>query len=382
MLKDRPLSKQIPSGLGVQPSEFKFAEVEEDLKSARQQLGDKLEPLELASLAEAEEAFTRYNSALEELTGLENKLAGILGDATIEQLKEETKDIPADTTPRDAILVGQEFNVAENELKKCETEIAEIAANIANWEEKYATTADLDAQKIAANKLVAESQTKYETAANKLKGIDDVKAFLEQYQQSQQQLADLLPHLAAKREERASLSQPVDNSAAELREELSVTKQELATLQQKHKALCQVRDMVETIRAEAGESPLVPWEQRAEAMIAKVSGGRYTAFDIDEGSTTFKSGQDMESGWLSIGTSAGFGFALRLSMAEYYLEHSDGFLVFDDPMVDLDPERRQVTAELIQEFAREKQVIYLTCHPSHAALFDVKPLELKERIGE
>ena len=366
----------------VQPSEFKFAEIEEDLKSSRQQLDEELESLELASLAEAEEALIKHNSAVEKVTGLRNQLAGILGDATIEQLKEETKGIPADTTPRDATLVGQEFNVAESELKRCETEIAEIAGKIANWEEKYGTTSALDTQKTAANNLVAESQTKHETAANKLKGIDDVKAFLEQYQQSQQRLAELLPQLAETREERASLSQPVDKSAAELREELSVTKQELVTLQQKHKALCQVRDMVETIRAEAGESPLVPWEQRAEAMIAKVSGGRYTAFDIDEGSTTLKSGQDMESGWLSIGTSAGFGFALRLSMAEYYLKDSDGFLVFDDPMVDLDPERRQVTAELIQEFAREKQVIYLTCHPSHAALFNVEPLKLKKRIGE
>lgn len=366
----------------VQPSEFKFAEVEKDLKSARQQLDDKLESLEQASREEAEKACSNYKSALEKVTGLRNQQAGILGDSTIEQLKEETKDIPTDATARDATLVGQEFIVAENELKKCETEIAEIAGNIEKWEKQYGSTSDLDAEKMGAHSSVVEIRKEYETAANKLKGIDDVTAFLEHYQQSKQQLTDLLPQLHDKREKRAALSQPVDKTAAELREELSVAEEELATLQQKHKALCQVRDMVKTIRAEAGESPLVPWQQRAEAMIATVSGGRYTAFDIDEGSTTFKSGQDMESGWLSIGTSAGFGFALRLSMAEYYLEDSDGFLVFDDPMVDLDPERRQVTAELIQEFAREKQVIYLTCHPTHAALFDVEPIKLKKRIGE
>jgi hypothetical protein len=46
-------------------------------------------------------------------------------------------------------------------------------------------------------------------------------------------------------------------------------------------------------------------------------------------------------------------------MAAYSLEGNDGFLVMDDPLVNLDPRRQQAAAECINEFARDNQGLSL-----------------------
>jgi exonuclease SbcC len=55
-------------------------------------------------------------------------------------------------------------------------------------------------------------------------------------------------------------------------------------------------------------------------------------------------------------------------MAEFFLGRSDGFLLLDDPLVDLDPERQQLAAAILAEFAGKLQLVVFTCQPAHASL--------------
>jgi hypothetical protein len=116
---------------------------------------------------------------------------------------------------------------------------------------------------------------------------------------------------------------------------------------------------------------------------------------------------------LSAGTRDLFALALRLAMAELYLDQgsggggtpqgtavaedtappknappagepvlageparaegaapsgSGGFLVMDDPLVDLDPDRQEAAAAVLGRFASRRQLLLFTCHPAHAAL--------------
>jgi exonuclease SbcC len=67
-------------------------------------------------------------------------------------------------------------------------------------------------------------------------------------------------------------------------------------------------------------------------------------------------------------------------MASHFLEGMSGFLVLDDPMVDLDLERQQLAADVLKDFAQGCQMIVFTCHPAHAALLSETPVEL-ERLA-
>ena len=64
------------------------------------------------------------------------------------------------------------------------------------------------------------------------------------------------------------------------------------------------------------------------------------------------------------------GLAIRLAMAGFFLNGRQGFLVMDDPLVDMDPSRQQQAASLLREYAEDngRQVIVFTCFPGHAEI--------------
>ena len=71
---------------------------------------------------------------------------------------------------------------------------------------------------------------------------------------------------------------------------------------------------------------------------------------------------------LSKGTKDILAFAFRLAAAEIYLKDHTGFIMMDDPMVDMDDKRRPATAQLLKDFSNNCQVIVFTCHSSHFEL--------------
>ena len=79
---------------------------------------------------------------------------------------------------------------------------------------------------------------------------------------------------------------------------------------------------------------------------------------------------------LSAGTKDALALALRLAMASYFIEGSDGFLMMDDPLVEMDPERQKAAAAALQSFAEGRQLILFTCHPSTAALLGGRLISL------
>jgi exonuclease SbcC len=81
-------------------------------------------------------------------------------------------------------------------------------------------------------------------------------------------------------------------------------------------------------------------------------------------------GRTLDYNLLSAGTRDLFALSVRLAMAELFLADRRGFLLLDDPLVDLDPGRQKRAAALLEEFAEKYQLVLFTCQPTHASLFD------------
>jgi exonuclease SbcC len=63
-------------------------------------------------------------------------------------------------------------------------------------------------------------------------------------------------------------------------------------------------------------------------------------------------------------------------MARWFIQDRRGFLVLDDTLVDLDPERQRQAAAMLRKFAEDKQVLLMTCHPSHAEVLGGEVIEV------
>ena len=64
---------------------------------------------------------------------------------------------------------------------------------------------------------------------------------------------------------------------------------------------------------------------------------------------------------LSEGTKDTISLAFRLAMLKHLYPNGGCVAVFDDPFTDMDPKRTQAACRMIQEFADENQVIFMTC---------------------
>lgn len=64
---------------------------------------------------------------------------------------------------------------------------------------------------------------------------------------------------------------------------------------------------------------------------------------------------------LSDGTKDTISLAFRLAMLEHLYPEGDGLAVFDDPFTEMDPGRLEQSCRLIQKFAENNQVLFITC---------------------
>ena len=75
---------------------------------------------------------------------------------------------------------------------------------------------------------------------------------------------------------------------------------------------------------------------------------------------------------LSEGTRETINLAFRLAMIDDLFPEGGGFAVFDDSFVNMDQNRNQKACEVLKEFAKRNQVIFVTCHLEYVDLLDVE----------
>ncbi len=172
-----------------------------------------------------------------------------------------------------------------------------------------------------------------------------------------------------------------DYTTQELRDLITEAESTYSLEKRRLESLMRLKEVFQQMKDRLDSGTLDPWMQRLSTTIQQVTSDHYMDLDFDGGGVTRSSGIVIPHELLSMGTKASMGFSIRLSMAAHFLEDLDGFLILDDPMVDLDAHRQRKTADVLREFAEQKQVILLTCHEAHAALLTQSPLQIT-RDGE
>jgi hypothetical protein len=143
-------------------------------------------------------------------------------------------------------------------------------------------------------------------------------------------------------------------------------------------ALMKIQQKVEEIEEAIGANPFGDLEIKLASYLERLSNGRYSSVEMNDVTPNGiqKDGVVLGNHLLSQGTSDILALATRLAMADYYLGDEDGFLMLDDPMTELDDERKVFASQLLKEVAEEKQIFVFTCHGSHKDLLGGNLVEL------
>lgn len=114
--------------------------------------------------------------------------------------------------------------------------------------------------------------------------------------------------------------------------------------------------------------------QYAGRYFKTITGGRYDAVRVSLGekevSVFDQRGAARGIDQLSRGTREQLLVSLRLGFIEAYEKKAEPLpVIVDEILVNFDAERAAQTAEILQEFAKERQILLLTCHESTAGFF-------------
>jgi len=153
---------------------------------------------------------------------------------------------------------------------------------------------------------------------------------------------------------------------AALRRELEALMEEKAGYDAELEALDLARETIAAVSQELHREFAPRLNRALSDAVAAVTGGRYTAAQVDEeGAIRIITSDDrtVEPAQLSGGTADQLYLALRLALLDLVTAGQERLpLLLDDPFVQYDDRRTAAAMAYLAEAARERQVVLLTCH--------------------
>ena len=367
-------------GLEVTSGEVEYDQILKDYEKAKSDIEGLLKKFNVISLEGAEAANRAYEAELAKIENAQSNLEEELGELTYEELKEKVNRLQVEKPERELTTILGEVADTKTEIKSIKEELEGFKEKLQKYIEEYA-----DHKKLFEKVVdVAGERKEKHKALSSLKPlpaeIDNVEEFISKYEEMESRLKDLKEKHNKLIQERIRLEgRAPDRSVEEIERDLAEAEQKFNAELRKGMSIARIKESVENLLKEMDSSTYEGLEKDVAGLMQKMTAGRYKDV-VMEGSIPSgfqrNDGVEMPYDYLSTGTKDVLGVALRLAITKKFLEEKEGFVIMDDPLVDLDPDRQSKTADVIKDFADEKQLILLTCHPSHAKLLGGHQIQL------
>ncbi|MGZ3696126.1 MAG: ATP-binding protein, partial [Bdellovibrionota bacterium] len=340
-----------------------------------------LEKLKLASAEEAQDKHEKWLGAtalVREVEGIYKSLLEKDDFAALEKrfsLEQEGKQ------SRDPETVEKEYQEANTQFAEKKSALA-VAVKILEDSKKRHAVVD----SAALTKLMVKKTTESEALSAKIAGlpsipdgIGDIDAYVAKFRRIQNEMPALSEEVRLVSNSIADLKARMKPDSAQEYDHQHREAQEVFTLElRKAKALLRVEQAVAEIEKAAGDIYL-DFRTGFDKFVKELSAGKYGQSKMQESLPSEfvrNDGAEIPFEWLSAGTKDAFALALRLSMARHFLGESRGFLLIDDPMVAMDPQRQEAVAALLRAFSDRVQLVVFTCHPAHAEMLGGNRIQL------
>ena len=284
-----------------------------------------------------------------------------LGNRKWEDICEKETDIPSDIEPVDVIKNKISEICGSSTIEKF---IGGLEANIKEYESKH----------ISIDELKKKLEDVYSEAEDNRKKINELGCIPEEYQNISdpdsydKNLKEKIENCETnkKQHDEALRSAEIklgEKSAEEYAEELSMKEELLDSKKSEYEHWNNINDVFMRIKQNSVGNPAKDIEEKFSEYLALLSEDNIKLKSMDE-----KMSVDLASGLnaltydiLSEGTKDTVSLAFRLAMLEHLYPEGNGIAVFDDPFTDMDPGRVSKGCKLLQKFAENNQVLFITC---------------------
>jgi DNA repair protein SbcC/Rad50 len=376
----RLLIKSTDWSLEVQAGEGDAALLLDQLHHTQISIEADLADLQLKNISEARSLHALRRDLENALGTIHGRLNDLLNGQPLSELEAAIKELGPDQPVRSPEKIREEISEIKIKNGAEQVTLSQEEKKLKAWIEKYESSTS------AINSL-AELKSHSREIEKELSNLAPLPAeyastgqFIAELKNKREQNSDLQEELSAIREKLAhARSRLPEETTEDLEEALHLKESELVQLKGRGVAISLVRSEFNELRAEMDKDTLAPLTKLFLHNLAVVTNNRYSAAMMEgaiPGEITAAEGKKVPVDLLSTGTSGSVALALRLAMASYLLSDAKGFMVMDDPLINLDPTRKEAAAELVREFAREKQAIVTTCDPETAKLLGGNVMEV------
>lgn len=367
--------------IGVESGDGGFQAMKESYDTAVAELKLLLAKLKADDPQAARTQYAAFHNASQAVATQQTLLDAILDGTTIDALTEAVgTDLPKPRRTVEQIITDREAHKTKQTQEDQDRE--EVTQQLEEWSDAYESEdalLDILLQARGTSKELASQLQKLPQLPEEIEDHDAfVTSFHEQDERLTQLRQDLLPQA---QQERVRLEQNTPEMTVQsIDEELADAADTLERKRRELQAWQQISTIFDRLRSDLDSGTLDPWNDSLRTYTSSLTANRYSDIDIESGQALRSGEFELPLPLLSLGTQSCLGVALRLSMAAHFLRDLSGFVVLDDPMVDLDPERQALLASTLKQFADGQQTIVFTCHPAHAALLSDSPVTL-ERLA-
>lgn len=372
----------IPGVMEMQlmPQGIDLDAVKEELEKIGTQVSCIFKKYGVESPEELQDRVGEYDRLSADVANLQTRLTMKLGSFTWDELQKENAQVPADI-PTEEEVKQQIKNLCGN--TPVDRFIGGLESRKNQYAEKYVSTDRLRDDIEGQKQQIRENENK----------LDAVKEIPDEYQKinnPDEYDAELCQKLEKIEEElealRCDLSEAErrlgDRTAEEYSDELIKAE---ADFREKKEACGHWKHIYEVflqLKEEIQGNPMQDIEEKFREYLSVISdGGVSLTSPIDEQMTVkLASGNHaLTYEILSNGTKDTISLAFRLAMLEHLFPNGDGLAVFDDPFTEMDEKRVEQACRLIQKYAENNQVIFITCDSKYQKMMTGNVISVSRR---
>ena len=373
---------QIPgiAKIMIAPQELDVAGLQEQIKDKQddiQKIFDKYEVENKDGLNQKCETYQKNKSRRSEL---DDEIRKLLNGKSIEELETEL----------DGIWLNEMISIRENLLDDVQTVFSKYKAQsldvcrkavqvqIDTYEKDYESVSKL-------KEMIADEEEKLRNAKEELRKLESVTWTKEDFDKKQEEIQKELNGSDGKsglNKEIEALNFDIGRKNKDIEDiDLDAREQEVKSLEEKfeqkkklYRQYSRIKTDFESLKEKQGSKNDVFYDRFNQylSIITK------NQVQIENGKIRSNKNELNSKELLSRGTKQTILLAFRLALLEYYYPDDGGVIILDDVLLDMDPERRKQSVELLQKFAEKNQVIFTTCDPAIADMLGGNRIELEK----
>ncbi len=343
-----------PQGVDIDSIKVQLAHISRNINEIYAKYG-------VDSVEKLEELSSMYKNVAQQVEQAAAQFTALLNGKAWEELVKEYEALP------DSVLSVEEADGKVREVcgtKSIEEMTAYYSSMIAEYEKRYSDMEQLHKDIVLKEAEVNKYQSKLDAMdelPEEYAKLSDVDYYKEQLNSTIEMYEKECDSLTSQLNE--AIRSLGDRTSEEFEEMLFQTQTKFDNAKATYFHWKNIYDKFVALRTSAMTTHTVSIEPQFKKYLDIISGGKLSVTEIDDKlNVELASGNNaMTYNILSAGTKKTIDLAFRLAMLEHIFPNGGGFVLLDDPFTDMDPDRRSHACKLVEEFAKNNQVIFVTC---------------------